>query len=65
MLLRNIGIPSQFTVHIDETSEVRRGRMMWRKDLLLGVRLYDHAPPGALRLSDRLALRERYYAIPD
>jgi hypothetical protein len=65
MLLRNIRIPSQFAVHIDETSEVRRGRMMWRKDRLLGVRLYDHAPPGALRLSDRFALRERYYAIPE
>lgn len=65
MILRNIRIPSQLTVHIDETSEVRRGRMMWRKNQLLGVRLYDHAPPGALRLSDRLALRERYYAIPD
>jgi hypothetical protein len=65
LLGRNIRVPAQIAVHIDETREVRRGRVMWRKGLLLGVRLYDHAPHGAIRPSDRLALRERYYAIPD
>lgn len=65
LLGRNIRVPGQFAVHIDETNEVRRGRVVWRRGLMLGVRLYDHAPPEALRLSDRFALRERYYAIPD
>jgi hypothetical protein len=65
VLPRNIRLPAQFAVHIDETREVRRGRMMWRRGLVLGVRLYDRAPLGALSPSDRFALSGRYYAIPD
>lgn len=64
-LVRNVCVPRLFAVHIDETGEVRRARVMWRKGLMLGVRLYDLAPPGALKPSDRLALSERYYAIPN
>lgn len=65
LLGRNVRVPRCLAVHVDETSEVRRGRVMWRKGLTIGVRLDGLAPPGALRPSDRLALRERYYGIPD
>ncbi len=65
LLARNVRLPTALAVHVDETSEVRRARMMWRRGLMLGVRLYEPAPHGALRLSDRIALRERYYGILD
>ncbi len=65
LLARNIAVPGRFAVHIDETFEVRGARMVWRRGLALGVRLMDPAPDGALRLSDRFALRERYYGVPD
>jgi len=65
LLARNIGVPGCFAVHIDETCEIRRAGMVWRRGLMLGVRLYDAAPRNALTLSDRFALRERYYGVPD
>jgi hypothetical protein len=52
-------------VHIDETGEVRHAKVVWRRGTIVGVRLYDAAPLGALRPSDRLALKERYYAVLD
>ncbi len=65
LLGRNIGLPGRFAVHVDETCEVRRARMIWRRGLVLGVRLYEPAPNSSLSLSERFALRERYYGIPD
>jgi hypothetical protein len=64
-LARNIRLPRRMAVHIDETGEVRNVNMMWRRGLVIGVRLHERAPPGALKLSERFALRERYYAIFD
>jgi hypothetical protein len=64
-LPRNIGLPPRVWVHIDETSEVRNARVVWRRGPVIGVRLHERAPAGALRPSDRFALRERYYAILD
>ena len=64
-LTRNIGLPSRMAVHIDETGEVRHAEVVWRRGTIVGVRLYDAAPLGALRPSDRLALKERYYAVLD
>ncbi len=64
-LARNIGLPSRIFVHIDETNEVRNAKVVWRRGPILGVRLYEAAVSGALKPSDRFALRERYYAILD
>ena len=64
-LARDIALPPRLAVHIDETSEVREAKVIWRRGSTIGVRLHAAAPAGALRPCDRYALRERYYAIPD
>ena len=63
-LARDIEIPPEFAVHIDETSEVREAQVVWRRGSTIGVRLSALASEGALRPCDRYALKERYYAIP-
>ncbi len=64
-LARDIALPPQLAVHIDETSEVREAKVIWRRGSTIGIRLHSAAPADALRPCDRYALRERYYAIPD
>jgi hypothetical protein len=63
-LARDVTLPPQLAVHIDETSEVRVARVIWRRGSTIGIRLGSAAPTDALRPCDRRALRERYYAIP-
>jgi hypothetical protein len=60
-----IALPPQLAVHVDETSEVREAEVVWRRGSTIGIRLRSAAPADALRLCDRYALRERYYAIPN
>jgi hypothetical protein len=62
-LARNIGLPPRLAVHIDETGEIRGARIIWRRGPLVGLRLQEAPPLGALRASDRYALQERYYAL--
>lgn len=64
-LARDIALPRQLAVHIDETCEVREAKVVWRRGSTIGIRLQEAAPAGALRPCDRYALKERYYAIPD
>ena len=64
-LARDITLPPQLAVHIDETSEVREAKVIWRRGSTTGIRLRSAAPANALSPCDRYALRERYYAIPD
>jgi hypothetical protein len=63
-LVRDIALPPELAVHIDETSEVREAKIVWRRGSTIGVRLRAAAPANALRRCDRYALKERYYAIP-
>ena len=63
-LARDIALPSQLAVHIDETAQVRDATVIWRRGSTIGIRLMEAAPADALRPSDRHALKERYYAIP-
>jgi hypothetical protein len=63
-LARDVTLPRKLAVHIDETSEVREARVIWRRGSTIGIRLGSVAPTDALRPCDRRALRERYYAIP-
>jgi hypothetical protein len=63
-LARNIALPPQLAVHIDETSEVREARVIWRRGSIIGIRLRSAAPADALRPCDLYALKERYYAVP-
>lgn len=64
VLARGVALPRQLAVHVDETSEVREAEVVWRRGSTIGLRLHSAAPADALRLCDRYALRERYYAIP-
>jgi hypothetical protein len=64
-LARDIALPHQLAVHVDETSEVREAEVVWRRGSTIGIRLRSAAPADALRLCDRYALRERYYAVPN
>src|ERR1700688_2538510 len=63
-LARDVTLPRRLAVHIDETSEVREARVIWRRGSTIGIRLGSAGPTDALRPCDRRALRERYYAIP-
>ena len=50
-LARDIALPPRLAVHIDETSEVREAKVIWRRGSTIGVRLHDAAPAGALGLA--------------
>jgi hypothetical protein len=63
-LAQDVPLPPQLAVHIDETSEVREVKVIWRRGSTIGIRLHSDAPANALTVSQRYALRERYYAIP-
>jgi hypothetical protein len=63
-LARDVTLPRKLAVHIDETSEVREARVIWRRGSTIGVRLQGPLPADAMNASRRSALRERYYAIP-
>ena len=58
-------LPRKLAVHIDETSEVREAKVIWRRGSTIGIRLRSAATADALRPCDRHALKERYYAIPN
>ena len=64
-LARDVTLPPRLAVHIDETSEVREAKVIWRRGSTIGVRLQETLPADAMTASRRSALRERYYAIPD
>jgi hypothetical protein len=61
---RDIPLPPQLAVHIDETAQVRDAKVIWRRGSTVGIRVGEAAPENALRPSDRYALKGRYYAIP-
>ena len=63
-LARDIALPPRLAVHIDETSEVREAKVVWRRGSTIGVQLHAAAPGNVLRPCDRDALKGRYYAIP-
>jgi hypothetical protein len=63
-LARDLALPRELAVHIDETSEVRVAKIIWRRGSTIGVRLQGTLPADAMTASRRSALRERYYAIP-
>jgi hypothetical protein len=64
-LARDVTLPPQLAVHIDETSEVREAKIVWRRGSTIGIRLQGAVAEDAMTASQRSALRERYYAIPD
>jgi hypothetical protein len=64
MLSRDVALPRKLAVHIDETSEVREAKVVWRRGSTIGIRLNSAAPANALKPCDRYALKERYYAVP-
>jgi hypothetical protein len=63
-LARDVTLPPRLAVHIDETSEVRVAKIIWRCGSTIGVRLQGTLPADAMNASRRSALKERYYAIP-
>ena len=42
-LARHIRLPRRFAVHIDESGEIRCAKVVWRRGLVVGIRLYEHA----------------------
>jgi hypothetical protein len=64
VLARDVTLPPRLAVHIDETSEVREAKIVWRRGSTIGVELQETLPAEAMTASRRSALRERYYAIP-
>jgi hypothetical protein len=63
-LARDVTLPPHLAVHIDETSEVREAKIVWRRGSTVGLRLQRAVPCDAMSASRRYALKERYYAIP-
>ena len=63
-LARNCGLAARIGVHLDLTGELLTATPVWRRERLVGARVIAAAPPAAMKPSDRLALRGRYYAIP-
>jgi hypothetical protein len=63
-LARDVTLPPRLAVHIDETSEVREAKVIWRRGSTIGVRLQEVLPADTMTANRRSALRERYYAIP-
>lgn len=63
-LARDVGLPMAVFFYLDETGEVRGASVAWRRGRLVGVRLGETKPPGALKPGAWRALGERYYAVP-
>jgi hypothetical protein len=63
-LARDVVLPPKLAVHIDETSEVREARVVWRRGSTIGIQLQGAVPASAISASRRHALKDRYYAIP-
>lgn len=63
LLAINARLPNRFALYIDDTREVRSARLIWRHGAMMGVRLLERVPHGALRPSQRFALRGRYYGV--
>ena len=64
VLMRNVGLPGRFSLHVDETGEIASVVVVWRRGGEIGVR-FCAAGAAPLKPSERFALRERYYAVPD
>jgi hypothetical protein len=65
VLARDVTLPPRLAVYIDETSEVREAKVVWRHGSTIGVGLEETLPADAMTASRRSALRERYSAISD
>jgi hypothetical protein len=63
-LAGHVTLPRKLAVHIDETSEVREAKIIWRRGSTVGIQLQGALPEDAMTASRRSALRERYYPIP-
>lgn len=61
----DIALPRRFCVFDDDFSVVRVVQMAWRRGATIGARYCDGGLPRRLKPSDRFALRNRYYAVPD
>ena len=64
-LARNIGLPGRICLYEDDTGQTNWVVVVWRRGAEVGVRYCAPGAPPPLRASDRFALRERYYAVPD
>lgn len=63
-LAKETSLPRSFIVFEDETMEPLFADVVWRRGLLIGVRLPALDRPD-LKPSDRHALSRRYYAVPN
>lgn len=63
LLSHNVGLPSRFGVHDDETGDVLTVRAAWRRGHALGVRVVQLGSPTPLTRSQHAALKGRYYGV--
>ena len=63
LLGRNVGLPSRFGIHDDETGEILTVLTAWRRGQALGVRVMHNIPPPPLTRSQSAALKGRYYGV--
>ncbi len=63
-LLKNVGLPSRCALFDDTTGEVKAVAIVWRRNLLVGLRYRMHERPPISK-SMWTALRGRYYAVAD
>ena len=62
-LVDRLGLPSRLGVHVDLTGELLTARVVWRRERVAGLHVLARAAPAPLKISDRLALLGRYYAV--
>jgi len=65
VLARRVVLPDAFCVYEDETGQAYWVAVIWRRGAEIGVRYCFRGAPPPLSASDRFALRERYYEVPD
>jgi hypothetical protein len=64
-LLKNVPLPRRCALFDDDSGEVRVIAVVWRRDLIVGIRYRANERPASLSKSALTALRGRYYAMKD
>jgi hypothetical protein len=62
-LARNLGAPASCRIYDDESGEIAAGRVVWRKDGLVGVRKLRSLAPSDVKATVKTMLGGRYYAV--
>jgi hypothetical protein len=64
-LSANLSLPKRFCVFDDDSGIVRVVEVAWQRGATIGAYYCDGGLPRRLKPSDRFALGNRYYAVPN